>query len=850
MQHIRIFLLIIVFISTFSGLRASSPPPINDTVCDAIDLGMLPLPGLCPSAPYGDTIQVIGTTDWASYNTFDFSPVHCFQNGSPDVWYRFRGTGSFIYLEMTGFNDLDSFFVRLHSSQGSCLSLVPLTCAITQTGFLQATLLTPEVGGEYYLQIGGSMYDETGGFTFSMKSFNECQGCVKNASVELTPAPWFGRYGTSDTVQMCVTVERWDQTTSSLLHAIVPVFGDEWDTTTLTPVTFPGNAGSGWIWGQNIATPAGALDGFYFDGNSDGDPTNNAGDPGNAATTWTGCWSIATKPFCNSYDAFVEVNIYSDNQTGSGNATAMCQEYWPIHLGLSGWCCPDPVVSVNAVGSCATAANITVDPVSVNSADTFDVVLYDDSMHVFAYYPGITGSAIFTGVPSGDYLIEAYNVSTGCISFHQVHIEGAFDIDITQTVVGCGPGSGSVVATPVGGSAPFVYNWPNITTFNDSLAFNLDQGYVVVQISDALGCSVTDSLFVTVQPTPGATFGYADISYCHNDDTIQVYVDPFTAGGTYSLVSPTTSTITVDPVTGTISLNGATVAAPYYVYVEYSVGPAGCTAAWIDSVQITTQPTPPVASTPQTQDWCIGSAPPVITIAFGSGVPLWYDVQTTQTGAGYSFTPMLNASTTPGQYLYGFIFFSDFTFGCASLPTLFAVNAINSPVVTMSQPDTICPGDSALLYATGSASYTYAWTPAPTAGSQVTQFTATSPAQTTTYTCTVSDGACVTLGTTTVFVEPCTDADTGMTVYTGFTPNGDGQNDLWIIDGVETRTNVTVTIYNRWGHLVWKRNNYDNTAVVWRGDDDSGNPLPSGTYYYIITQDAAEPARGWLELTR
>jgi len=847
MQHIRTILLVVVFIFAFSGLKAANPPPVNDTVCDAIDIGMLPIPGACPWDPKGDTVHVNGSTDWANYNTFDFAPNYGFGQVSPDVWYRFRGTGSFIYIEMNGFNDLDSFFVRLHLSQGSCLSLVPLYCATTTNGFMQATFLTPDVGAEYYLQIGGSRYDETGGFAFWIKSFNECTECVKNASVSLSPSPWFGRYGTSDTVQMCVTVDRWELTTSSNLHSIVPVFGDEWDTTTLTPTVFPGATGQ-WIWAQNIPSPAGSVDGFYFDANFDGDPTNNPGDAGNVNTSWTACWSISTKPFCNTYDANVDINIYSDDVTGNGNSFNLCQEYWPIHLSLAGWCCPDPIINITPMAGCAAATSILIDPVSVNSSDSFDIVLYDDSMHVYTFQQNVTNTAVFTVTVPGDYLLEVYNVSTGCISFHTVNIPAAFAINFTQTSVGCTAGSGSVIASVIGGTQPFTYSWTGITTFNDSLAFNLDEGYVAVAITDGAGCTVTDSVYVDQLAMPGAQFDYADVSYCSNDDTIQVYYDPYTAGGQFILQNPTGAGITVDQNNGTIFLNNTTLAPPFWVYVKYTVGTA-CVAAYVDSVQIVQQPAQPISSAATNLDWCIGANVPVLNINIGAGLPFWYDPQTTQTAFGYSYTPPLDQSTVPGTYLYGVQYFSDFTFGCGSVPTIFVLTAHGLPVFSPTAAVTICPGDTATLMVTGVGPLAYSWNPDPTIGVNYGDTVYTSPQSTTIYTVSASDGTCIGTAFSTVIVDDPANC-TGLHISNGITPNGDGHNDSWIIDGAELADNMTVTIYNRWGLMVWKGNNYNNTTVVWRGEDESNKALPSGTYFYIITQDNHDSSTGWIELNR
>lgn len=847
MQHLKTLLLVIVFFSVCNRLSAVNPPPSNDQVCSATDLGILPIPGPCPSYPYGDTVQVSGSTDWASYNTFDFSPVSCFPGSSPDVWYKFRSTGNYIYIELTGTGDLDSVFVRLYLSQGSCLTLIPGHCETSFNGVIMASILTPDLGAEYYMQIGGSRYDETGNFTFSIKSFNDCNDCVKNSHIELTPAPWYGHYGTSDTVTMCYTVDRWDQTTTSKLHSVIPLFGDEWDTTTLTPVSFPPVA-SGWMWGDNIPTPLGSWDGFYFDGDFDGDPTNNAGEPGNITTSWEFCWSISTKPYCNAYDAHVDVHANSDNITGTGNAASVCNEAIPLHLPIAGWCCPDPVITLTSATLCTGTVTVMVDPVSSNSGDIFSITIYDDTLGVYAYQGNVTGTYTFTLV-QGAYLFEVHNVTTGCPSFQTFQVEEAFELNLQQTVFGCGAGSGSAVATVSGGAAPFTYAWHNITTTNDSLAFGLDEGFATVTVTDGSGCSVTDSIYISVLPSPSAYFEYPDVSRCHDDDTIQTTVDPYSAGGTWQLISPQSTPITVDATDGTIHLNGATLTTPYWIQVKYTAGTT-CTDSWVDSIQIVQKPATPVPVSAASVDWCIGSALPSLSVSFSSAVPSWYGIQTGQVGIGTSLTPTLNSSTAPGQYYYVVTNFADFTFGCASSIATFTVNAIQAPSFTVSPDVTICPEDTAYMFANGNSAYTYTWQPQPTIGPQNASATSTAPGGSTTYTVSVADGSCISTGSVTVLIDSSITCGTSTALYNGITPNNDGHNDTWIIEAAYTSGNITVAIFNRWGQQVWRGTNYDNTTIVFAGRNVKGEDLPPGTYYYTIQQDNRNTATGWLELTR
>ncbi len=75
-----------------------------------------------------------------------------------------------------------------------------------------------------------------------------------------------------------------------------------------------------------------------------------------------------------------------------------------------------------------------------------------------------------------------------------------------------------------------------------------------------------------------------------------------------------------------------------------------------------------------------------------------------------------------------------------------------------------------------------------------------------------------------------------------FSPNNDGHNDLWVIEGIQFTTN-TVKVYNRWGQLVLDTPNYRNT---WRASD-----LPDGTYFYEITVDRHDtPYTGHVTILR
>jgi gliding motility-associated-like protein len=86
-------------------------------------------------------------------------------------------------------------------------------------------------------------------------------------------------------------------------------------------------------------------------------------------------------------------------------------------------------------------------------------------------------------------------------------------------------------------------------------------------------------------------------------------------------------------------------------------------------------------------------------------------------------------------------------------------------------------------------------------------------------------------------------------VPSAFSPNGDGINDKWIIDGLNKFKDAQVEIYNRWGTRLFISKGYNEP---WDGRYN-GALVPTGTYYYIINLNDGtniKPVGGWIEVMR
>ncbi len=845
-------LFLVAILSWFSGdLFALNPPPANDSAWGATSIGVLPVPPACPLGGYGNTVIVNGSTLWASYNTFDFSPAHCFASGSPDVWYKFVSTSTSINIDALGFNGLDTFFVKLFLSQGSCFSLVPLSCETSINGFISMNFLTPNIGEEYYIQIGGNDYYKAGDFTLTINTQNICNECVNESSVVLDPAPWFGRYGTSQTVNMCYTVDRWDYIGGADLHGIVPRFGLDWDISSLVPISSPQSysATNAWHWFTNISTPDGPADGYFFDPDNDGDPSNNEGDSAGILDSWEACWKINTLPYCNTYDLSVNVNTYCDVQTGTGAPAFSCDPSPPLHMGIAGWCCPQPGMNTFYPMSCASQGTTTITGVG-NTGDLFNITVYDTGYTVMGSMQNTYSFSIT--LPAGDYNVEVFNVTTSCIAYTTLTMLPYLTAEVYQTQIGCGSGTAEVFIKPSGGTQPYTYNFTNhpLSLQTDSIATQVPDGWIYFTVTDSLGCTYSDSMWVISTPQPLPYFDYPNQVFCTSEDSIPVQTAPLSPGGVFVLVSPLTAGITVDPNRGTIFLNNTSFPPPFWLYVKYSIT-GNCPAAYIDSVQIYAVPPAPVALSPQTVNYCIGAIPPVLIVSVPSSMyNIWYDVQTTGSLMANSYPVPLSNSTQPGLYYYAATTFFTFSGGCTSAQTLFIVNAIAPPAIIVSDDTTICPGDTAKLNVNGCPSCTFVWSPQPTISSQVLSTIQTSPAASTAYSVVATDpsSGCISVYGSMVNIDASADCNSKVIMYTGITPNSDGHNDSWIIDGIDSLANVRVAIFNRWGKEVWTAIKYDNNNVVWRGTDANGNALPDGTYYYILVYGDIQKT-GWIELS-
>jgi gliding motility-associated-like protein len=90
-----------------------------------------------------------------------------------------------------------------------------------------------------------------------------------------------------------------------------------------------------------------------------------------------------------------------------------------------------------------------------------------------------------------------------------------------------------------------------------------------------------------------------------------------------------------------------------------------------------------------------------------------------------------------------------------------------------------------------------------------------------------------------------------LVIPSGFSPNGDGIADTWVIKGLEYYPYSKVLIFNRWGSEIFQASPYRND---WSGQVNAPGTLPgdlpSGTYFYQLELGEGDTRTGYLQVNR
>ncbi|TSJ39071.1 T9SS type A sorting domain-containing protein [Fluviicola chungangensis] len=207
--------------------------------------------------------------------------------------------------------------------------------------------------------------------------------------------------------------------------------------------------------------------------------------------------------------------------------------------------------------------------------------------------------------------------SLACICGYLSHAQCSVTSSTSSTNSACGAATGSATVTPSSGTAPYTYLWSNGS--NTQTIMNVAVGIYTVAITDANGCTGSNTVTVDNPNAPTASISSVMHVYCFGNASGQTSVAA--SGGTAPYTYIWSNGMTTSGITGLV-------AGSYSVTVTDA-------AACADQVQVTiTQPSQLSATSSSTPASCYGESDGAIeTQVMGGTAPyfyFWSNAETTQ----------------------------------------------------------------------------------------------------------------------------------------------------------------------------------------------------------------------------
>ncbi len=455
----------------------------------------------------------------------------------------------------------------------------------------------------------------------------------------------------------------------------------------------------------------------------------------------------------------------------------------------------DTVISPNCYGDCNGQAIVSANGGFPSTSPPYYSYQWDD--------PANQTDSNAVNLCAGNYTVTVTDDSL-CQRVLPVTITQPDSITIqladTNLFTCYGDSTGIITVTVSGGTPGYTYLWDNGQT--DSVATNLSEGTHSVTVTDTLGCIQTLDTIVNTNPEIRDSIVTYN-SLCENninDGKIDLYVSGGTSGYTYQWSTGDTIpnldslyggwyTVTITDTLGCLKIDSGLIAGSIIVTARADTDTIICPG---DSVQI-----------------------------FGSGSEIF----------SWSPTSYMSDSTVKDPYVFPTVtttyYFTAYDSICFDTDSVLIDVYPGANIDAGEDVEIMYDHPTQLEALGGDTSSTFLWVPGNGLDNDTIANPIANPEETTTYYVFVTNAnGCMFFDSVKVTVIP------QLVIPNGITPNGDGINDIWMIDNINRFPNCEVFIFNRWGEQLFYSKGYPDEER-WDGTF-KGKNLPTGTYYFVI----------------
>ncbi len=519
---------------------------------------------------------------------------------------------------------------------------------------------------------------------------------------------------------------------------------------------------------------------------------------------------------------------------------------------------PDmPVVALSADSVTINGYTCPGEIGAIISNTANEYLIFDENNNLLAMTP-------WMDAPAGNYIVRYTNGN--CTAELPVTVDGPeeWNASVNAQAVGCAGGDGSIALNVTGGNGDYSFTWAHGAT-GDTLT-GLTEGYYSVTITDGMGCSTSlDSIFIDIDCPCQPVF---------NVDTFYVVLQP----GLTEVCLPTdvpdieVYDLTLDGSTYNGAIGECTDNAIFYGYgildnlgdppyrldqwsysgnqvADFDFNTVQELVDYMNQLDVFGNWVNDAAQSSISGGQPGASYGPLVITHLGSNTTLNLQVNTVSVAH-----PSIFVTNEPTHVFI----VEDPDIGCSD--TLYInVQESGQPTTDTIYVTVPLDGSSTVCLETdelpGTPELISNECPALVLNSQLIL---------TSGTCLDINGLmvgddqacmviCDDLGVcdTTIVVIEVVDTSTQLVIYNGFSPNEDGYNDFFKIKNIELYPDNTLTIFNRWGNMVYQKNRYTN-ASPWKAIYKN-TYLPDGSYFYILEvtiNGKKETFKGFVEVRR
>ncbi|MCF8424594.1 MAG: gliding motility-associated C-terminal domain-containing protein, partial [Bacteroidia bacterium] len=476
--------------------------------------------------------------------------------------------------------------------------------------------------------------------------------------------------------------------------------------------------------------------------------------------------------------------------------------------GLSAAACSNTIVMTlfvnNSLVVNASATNPTICPLGTTSLTASGATTY-------TWSPSLTLSSangsVVTASPPTSTTYTVIGATSTCTNSAQVLVTITSNPTISVVSSPSIICNGSLTSLTASGAQ--TYTWSPAATLSSANGSNVNANPITTTVysvsgTNAFGCLSSTTATLSVVSTP----------------TISAIANPSSicAGQTSTLSAFGASNYTWSPASTLSNPNiSSTIATPALSTIYNVIGSTGtasflCTSS--NTVQVTILPVPTITVSPQIVI-CEGQSSTIYAV--GANTYTWSPTigLTNPYAASTNLSP--NGS---GTFIYNV---TAVNINCAATETVeVIVNPL--PIINAGSDTTINVDNSLVLYGTGNTNVGFLSTDGTQLSCNYCYSLTVNPQNTTCYTlegisnfgCRTTDDICVTVT-----------KDWDVFIPNAFTPNGDKNNELFIPVGYGI-TEIRLTIFDRWGNLVFKSN---GDTIGWDGKKN-GQLCEQGVYVY------------------